>query len=88
MVILLMIQVKLKVQELLNTCENIVQDKIDNSIYSVNILLNTLDKLNPINLLRSGYAIINKQINKPGKIKPIYVNKSLVSDFFTSLILL
>ncbi|MBQ7797867.1 MAG: hypothetical protein IJ371_01950, partial [Clostridia bacterium] len=25
-----------------------------------NRLLNTLDKLNPINLLRSGYAIINK----------------------------
>ena len=49
-----------KVKELLNQCENIVQSKIENSIYSVNILLNTLDKLNPINLLRSGYAIINK----------------------------
>ncbi len=57
----LVFRLELKVRELLNTCENIVQDKIDNSIYSVNILLNTLDKLNPINLLRSGYAIINKE---------------------------
>lgn len=56
----LVFRLELKVQELLNTCENIVLDKVDNSIYSVNILLNTLDKLNPINLLRSGYAIINK----------------------------
>ena len=56
----LVFKLELKVRELLNTCENIVQDKVDNSIYSVNLLLNTLDKLNPINLLRSGYAIINK----------------------------
>ena len=56
----LVFRLELKVRELLNTCENIMLDKVDNSIYSVNILLNTLDKLNPINLLRSGYAIINK----------------------------
>ncbi len=56
----LVFKLELKVRELLNTCENIVLDKVDNSIYSVNLLLNTLDKLNPINLLRSGYAIINK----------------------------
>lgn len=56
----LVFKLELKVRDLLNICENIMQDKIDNAIYSVNILLNTLDKLNPINLLRSGYAIINK----------------------------
>ncbi|MBQ8522680.1 MAG: exodeoxyribonuclease VII large subunit [Clostridia bacterium] len=56
----LVFRLEFKVKELLNQCENIVQSKIENSIYSVNILLNTLDKLNPINLLRSGYAIINK----------------------------
>ena len=56
----LVFKLELKVNQLLNTCENIVLDKVENSIYSVNILLNTLDKLNPINLLRSGYAIINK----------------------------
>ncbi|MFQ6723811.1 MAG: exodeoxyribonuclease VII large subunit [Clostridia bacterium] len=56
----LVFKLELKVNQLLNTCENIMLDKVDNSIYSVNILLNTLDKLNPINLLRSGYAIINK----------------------------
>ncbi len=56
----LVFKLELKVNQLLNACENIIQDKVDNAIYSVNILLNTLDKLNPINLLRSGYAIINK----------------------------
>lgn len=56
----LVFKLELKVKELLNQCENIVQSKIESSIYSVNILLNTLDKLNPINLLRSGYALINK----------------------------
>ena len=56
----LVFKLELKVNQLLNTCENIINDKIDNAIYSVNLFLNTLDKLNPINLLRSGYAIINK----------------------------
>lgn len=56
----LVFRLELKVRELLNTCENAMLDKVDNSIYGVNILLNTLDKLNPINLLKSGYAIINK----------------------------
>lgn len=57
----LVFRLELKVNQLLNDCENTILDKVDNSIYSVNILLNTLDKLNPINLLRSGYAIINKE---------------------------
>ncbi|MBQ7798171.1 MAG: exodeoxyribonuclease VII large subunit, partial [Clostridia bacterium] len=48
----LVFKLELKVNQLLSTCENIMLDKVDNSIYSVNILLNTLDKLNPINLLR------------------------------------
>ena len=56
----LVFQLELKVNQLLNICESAVDEKIDNSIYSVNLLLNTLDKLNPINLLKSGYAIINK----------------------------
>ena len=56
----LVFKLELKVNQMLTDCENCILDKIDNSIYSVNILLNTLDKLNPINLLRSGYAIINK----------------------------
>ena len=56
----LVFKLEQRVNQLLNTCENVINDKIDNSIYSVNLLLNTLDKLNPINLLRSGYAIINK----------------------------
>ena len=57
----LVFKLELKVNQLLNSCEQSVQDKVNNSIYSINIILNTLDKLNPINLLRSGYAIINKE---------------------------
>ena len=51
---------ELKITTLLRDCEEAVENKVDDTIYRVNIMLNTLDKLNPINLLRSGYAIINK----------------------------
>lgn len=51
---------ELKITTLLRDCEEAIENKIDDTIYRVNIMLNTLDKLNPINLLRSGYAIINK----------------------------
>ena len=51
---------EIKVRDLLRDCEQAVEDKIDNTIYRVNIALNTLDKLSPINLLKSGYAIINQ----------------------------
>jgi exonuclease VII large subunit len=33
---------------------------IDNTIYKVNICINTLDILNPIKLLKSGYSIVTK----------------------------
>ena len=51
---------ELKISTLVRDCEEAVENKIDDTIYRVNIMINTLDKLNPINLLRSGYAIINK----------------------------
>ncbi len=51
---------ELKITTLVRDCEEAVENKVDDTIYRVNIMLNTLDKLNPINLLRSGYAIINK----------------------------
>lgn len=37
-----------------------IENKVNNAIHGVDIALNTLDRLNPINLLKSGYAIISK----------------------------
>ena len=54
----------LYVNDLISSIETSVNKKIENTTYSVNILLNTLDKLNPIRLLRQGYAVIDKD-NEP-----------------------
>lgn len=54
----------LYVNDLISSIETTVNKKIENTTYSVNILLNTLDKLNPIRLLRQGYAVIDKD-NEP-----------------------
>lgn len=51
---------EIKIRDLNNKCLNAIENKIDDTIYRVNIILNTLNKLNPINLLKTGYAIINK----------------------------
>ena len=74
----LVFKLELRVNQLLNTCENIINDRIDNAIYSVNLFLNTLDKLNPVNLLRSGYAIINKD-----KIRLKDYTKLKINDIIT-----
>ena len=74
----LVFKLELRVNQLLNTCENIISDRIDNAIYSVNLFLNTLDKLNPVNLLRSGYAIINKD-----KIRLKDYTKLKINDIIT-----
>ena len=50
----------LYINDILNDIEHYLDKNIDNTTYSVNILLNTLDKLNPIKLLKSGYAHIMK----------------------------
>lgn len=48
-----------KINNLLVSCTNLIENKVEDAIYRVNLALNTLDKLNPINLLKSGYAIIS-----------------------------
>lgn len=50
----------LYINDILNDIEHYLDKNIDNTTYSVSILLNTLDKLNPIKLLKSGYAHIMK----------------------------
>ena len=48
------------INDIMNDIEHYLDKNIDNATYRVNILLNTLDKLNPMKLLRSGYAHIMK----------------------------
>lgn len=50
----------LRISEVLSSIENTVSKNIDNTIYKVNICVNTLDMLNPIKLLKSGYSIVTK----------------------------
>ena len=50
----------LYVNDLISSIDTVVNKKVENTIYSVNIILNTLDKLNPIRLLKQGYAVVNK----------------------------
>ena len=50
----------LYVNDLISSIDTVVNKKVENTIYSVNIILNTLDKLNPIRLLKQGYSVVNK----------------------------
>jgi len=48
---------KLVINDIMFKLESQVGKVLDNSTYRVNICINTLDKLNPIKLLKSGYSI-------------------------------
>ncbi|MBR6779139.1 MAG: exodeoxyribonuclease VII large subunit [Clostridia bacterium] len=50
----------LHINDLMRICDSNLENIINNSIYRVNISINTLDKLNPIKLLSSGYAYATK----------------------------
>ena len=54
------------INNLANRLDQIAENKIEKSIYRVNLSINTLDKLNPSRLLMSGYSVVtnkNKVIN-------------------------
>lgn len=60
----------LYINSLLQGMDAMIDKQIDATTYRVNMSINTLDKLNPIKLLKSGYAIathqgkpLNKQVN-------------------------
>ena len=46
----------LHINDMLLKMDNRIENMVNNSIYRVNLSINTLDKLNPIRLLKSGYA--------------------------------
>ncbi len=53
----------LQITDLINSCQNSIDRLLEKTIYRVNISLSTLDKLNPIKLLRSGYSLVTKDKN-------------------------
>lgn len=46
----------LYISDLYNKIDKSIETKVDNTKYMVNLALNTLDKLNPIRLLKAGYS--------------------------------
>ncbi len=50
---------KIYITDLVNSIDKSVNDKLINTTHSVNITLNTLDKLNPIKLLQAGYSYVS-----------------------------
>ena len=51
----------LYLNSIVNGMESAMTKQIDNAIYRVDLSINTLDKLNPIKLLKSGYSIVTHQ---------------------------
>lgn len=51
----------LHILDVVNLLDNKVENKLQQTIYRVDISANTLDKLNPIKLLRAGYSVISKE---------------------------
>lgn len=49
-----------KIRDLTALLDRGIENKLNTARHSVDMILNTLDRLNPINLLKSGYAIISK----------------------------
>ncbi len=53
----------MSIVDLINQIEKNVVSSLDNATYRVNMSLNTLDKLNPIKLLKRGYSSVTVQGN-------------------------
>lgn len=51
----------LYLNSIVNGMESAMTKQIDNAIYRVDLSINTLDKINPIKLLKSGYSIVTHQ---------------------------
>ncbi len=49
----------LHINELLNICDNNIEKLVLNTTHSVNIAINTLDKLNPAKILSRGFACVS-----------------------------
>ena len=64
----------LLIKDCLQTIDEILAKNIDNTIHRVDIALNTLEKLNPIALLKKGYSLVS------AKNQPVNYNNVNVGD--------
>ena len=55
---------ELKIMSLIKTCTNAIENKLNNTKHKISLLLNRLEDLNPINLLKNGYAIVSYENNR------------------------
>ena len=66
--------------------ETRLQSKLENTLqtstYRVNLLINTLDKLNPIKLLNKGYSIISKNNLVVNDSKLLAINDDIEVQFY------
>ena len=67
----------LHVNDILNHMDVCVSNNIDRTRYRVDILLNTLDKLNPARLLKSGYSYVVNENNEIVTYKNVKINDKL-----------
>ncbi len=66
----------LLIKDCVQTIDEILAKNIDNTIHRVDIALNTLDKLNPIALLKKGYSLVSAK-NKPVNYKNVNVGDKI-----------
>ena len=67
----------LHVNDILNHMDVCVSNNIDRNRYRVDILLNTLDKLNPARLLKSGYSYVVNENNEIVTYNNVKINDKL-----------
>lgn len=67
----------LHVNDILNHMDVYVSNNIDRTRYRVDILLNTLDKLNPARLLKSGYSYVVNENNEIVTYNNVKINDKL-----------
>ena len=67
----------LHVNDILNHMDVCVSNNIDRTRYRVDILLNTLDKLNPARLLKSGYSYVVNENNEIVTYNNVKINDKL-----------
>lgn len=66
----------LHINDLLNVCDKSIENKLNNTTHSVELMLNTLDKLSPTKLLKKGYSFVT--INaKPVEFKNVEIGNKI-----------
>lgn len=67
----------LHVNDILNRMDTSISNKVDKTRYRVDIVLNTLDKLNPARLLKSGYSYVENENGETVNYKNININDKI-----------